>query len=486
MSDHHEVTHRITIEFKWNHRALFGLIAILIVVIALSLVATALARIGSNVVSPSPALTASTVVSYQGRVSVSNQPFNGNGQFKFAIVNANGNAGYWSNDGTGLSTAPFTPTSSVALNVSNGLFNVLLGDTSLPNMTQPMMPDAFSAPDRLLRVWFNDGTHGFQQLMPDVHVASAPYALNAEFARTSPNLQQIALLKWYTAISTTKVFTVGLYPSEIAFDGENLWVSNYPGDLVNSTVSVLRARDGALVGTYPAGLSPQGIAYDGANMWIANSNAAKTVTVLRASDGVRVMTQTVGTGPLGIAFDGSNMWVTNFMSDTVSVLRASDGFHIMTPTVGVQPYGLAFDGVNMWVANFGGGFGNTVSVLRGSDGAHVMTITVGLAPRHLAFDGINMWVTNEGSQSVSVIRASDGFHVMTPTVGVGPIGIAFDGTNMWVANGGLLAGNTVSVLRASDGALIATLPVGLSPSGIAFDGANMWVTNYGDGTVSKR
>src|SRR3972149_6816377 len=121
MSDHHEVTHRITLEFKWNRRALFGLIAVLIAVGVFTLVTSALARIGSNVVSPSPALIASTLVSYQRRVSVSNQPFNGNGQFKFAIVNANGNAAYWSNDGTGLSTAPFTPTSSVALNVSNGL-----------------------------------------------------------------------------------------------------------------------------------------------------------------------------------------------------------------------------------------------------------------------------------------------------------------------------------------------------------------------------
>jgi len=154
-------THRIIIELHWNHRILLSLSLVLLIVAAALGVTVALARSGLTAAPPlSLALTASTVVSYQGRVSVNGQPFNGSGQFKFAVVNADGTQAYWSNDGSGLSTAPFTPTSAVALPVSNGLFNVLLGNTSLPNMTQPMAPDAFSAPDRMLRVWFNDGTNG--------------------------------------------------------------------------------------------------------------------------------------------------------------------------------------------------------------------------------------------------------------------------------------------------------------------------------------
>jgi YVTN family beta-propeller protein len=480
MSDQHEVTHRITLKFKWNRRALFSIIAILIVVAALALVTTALARIGSNAVQLSPALTASTVVSYQGRVSVSNQPFNGSGQFKFAVVNAEGNIAYWSNDGTGLSTAPFTPTNSVALNVSNGLFNVLLGDTSLPNMTQPMMPDAFSVPDRLLRVWFNDGTHGFQLLSPDVRVASAPYALNAEFARTSPNLQRIALLKWYTAISTTQSnFVVGGHPYAVAFDGENIWVPNYADD----NVSVLRASDGLNIATIPVGNEPAAIAFDGTYMWVANY-ASDSVSVLRASDGFHIMTPTVGSTPAGLAFDGVNIWATNYHSNNVSVLRASDGYHVMTVTVGSGPQGIAFDGTNMWVANYGPD--HSVSVIRASDGFHVMTPTVVNGPVGLAFDGANMWVANfavGAGNSVSVLRASDGFHVMTPTVGLGPIGVAFDGANMWVTN---YMSGTVSILRASDGFHVMTPTVGTNPISLAFDGANMWIANEGSNTVSKR
>ena len=40
------------------------------------------------------------VLNYAGQVAVNGQPFNGQGLFKFALVNADGNATYWSNDGT--------------------------------------------------------------------------------------------------------------------------------------------------------------------------------------------------------------------------------------------------------------------------------------------------------------------------------------------------------------------------------------------------
>ncbi|MGD1995017.1 MAG: YncE family protein, partial [Anaerolineae bacterium] len=256
-----------------------------------------------------------------------------------------------------------------------------------------------------------------------------------------PNPMQIALLRWYPAIQTSIDFNVGFGPAGIAFDGANIWVTNYGDD----TVSVLRANNGAHIMTPTVGARPAGIAFDGANMWVTNFGD-DTVSVLRASDGAHVMILNAGDGPDEIAFDGANMWVTNYWDGTVSVLRARDGFHVMTPTVGTQPYGISFDGANMWVTNFGDG---TVSVLRASDGAHVMTPTVGTEPYGIAFDGANMWVANYGDDTVSVLRANNGAHIMTPTVGACPAGIAFDGANMWVTN---LADDTVSVLRASDGA----------------------------------
>jgi hypothetical protein len=290
-----------------------------------------------------------------------------------------------------------------------------------------------------------------------------------------PNPKQVALLRWYPAMHTSTSFDVGQSPSGIAFDGANMWVTNYGVD----TVSVLRASDGAHVMTPTVGTHPWGIAYDGANMWVANGGH-HTVSVLRASDGANIMTATVGNGPQNIAFDGINMWVTNINDDSVSVLSASDGGQVTTLNTGSNPFGIAFDGANMWVTNIGD---NTVSVFRASDGAKLMTLNTGSNPRDIAFDGANMWVTNLGDNTVSVFRASDGANLMTPSVGAAPFAIAFDGANMWVTNGN---DHTVSVLRASDGQLVTTVDVEVSPDAIAFDGANMWVANQGSHSVSKR
>jgi len=477
---------------RWNRTA--GLAIGIVAAGALALVLlSSLARAERN--AAPEGVTTPTLISFQGKVTANGTPYSGVGSFKFAVVNAAGNTSYWSNDGT--SAAGSEPTAIVPLTVTNGLFSVLLGDTTQSGMSAPLGASVFSASDRRLRVWFSTTGLGgsFERLTPDYAIGAVPFALNAEtfdgldssvfltsaqadarYARISPNPQQIALLKWYIAITGTgSTFAVGSGPYALAFDGVNIWVASNSG----SNVSVLRASDGFRVMTPTVGSGPWGLAFDGANMWVANGSS-NNVSVLRASDGYKVMTPTTGLAPVGLAFDGANMWVANFYTNTVSVLRASDGYHVMTPTVGSAPWGIAFDGANMWVANQDS---STVSVLRASDGYHVMTPTVGTTPFGIAFDGTNMWVACYSSNSVWVLRASDSAFVRSVPVGSGPVGIAFDGANMWVANNG---SGTVSVLRASDGALVKTVPVGTQPIGIAFDGANMWVVNYGSNTVSKR
>jgi len=116
------------------------------------------------------------LLSHQGRVAVNGVNFQGNGQFKFALVNANGSATYWSNDGT--SSAGSQPTSAVTLAVNKGLYSVLLGDTTLANMAA-LSSSALDQEQVRLRIWFNDGSRNFQQLTPDQRLAAAPYALLA-------------------------------------------------------------------------------------------------------------------------------------------------------------------------------------------------------------------------------------------------------------------------------------------------------------------
>jgi hypothetical protein len=80
---------------------------------------------------------------------------------------------YWSNDGS--SKEGREPKRPVALPVTRGLYAVPLGDAEIPGMSA-IPTEALAHPDVRLRVWFEDGTHGFQMLSPDRPLAAAPYA----------------------------------------------------------------------------------------------------------------------------------------------------------------------------------------------------------------------------------------------------------------------------------------------------------------------
>ena len=117
------------------------------------------------------------VINYAGQVAVDGEAFDGNGLFKFAIVNDSGSTTYWSNDGT--STAGSEPTASVSVSVNGGLYSLLLGNSAIQGMNA-IDPAVFQQhADAKLRVWFNDGTNGFQQLIPDRSFASVPYAMTS-------------------------------------------------------------------------------------------------------------------------------------------------------------------------------------------------------------------------------------------------------------------------------------------------------------------
>lgn len=108
------------------------------------------------------------LISYQGRVAVGTTNFNGTGQFKFVLYNPGGIISVWSNDGT--SVAGSEPTMAVSLTVTKGLYSVLLGDTM-----SPIPASVWANGNLYLRVWFSDGTNGFQLLTPDQRLAPNGY-----------------------------------------------------------------------------------------------------------------------------------------------------------------------------------------------------------------------------------------------------------------------------------------------------------------------
>ena len=131
------------------------------------------------------------VLNYAGQVAVNDEPFDGNGLFKFALVNADGNVTYWSNDGT--STSGSEPQASVTVPVSGGLYSLLLGNTAIQGMGA-IDPAVFAQhTDAKLRVWFSDGVNGFQQLSPDRPFASVPYAFNSKSSQIADSVKTGAI-----------------------------------------------------------------------------------------------------------------------------------------------------------------------------------------------------------------------------------------------------------------------------------------------------
>jgi hypothetical protein len=89
---------------------------------------------------------------------------------------------YWSNDGT--SVAGSEPAAEISIGVTNGLFTVVLGDTTIPNMSA-ISAVLFNQANLQLQIWFNDGVQGFAALSPPQNLTPSPYA---DFAVNASNL----------------------------------------------------------------------------------------------------------------------------------------------------------------------------------------------------------------------------------------------------------------------------------------------------------
>lgn len=150
--------------------------------------------------------------------------------------------------------------------------------------------------------------------------------------RSVKNPLQIAILDWYD-VNRTTTFPIPAF--ELAFDGAHMWVTH------QNALSKVLASDGKVIATYSVS-NPRSPVFDGANIWVTNfpgnivtkfdganiwvthQLGVSLVTKLRASDGKVVANFTVS-DPTGIAFDGANMWVANQIDNTVTKLRAISG-----------------------------------------------------------------------------------------------------------------------------------------------------------------
>ncbi|HTR43420.1 MAG TPA: tail fiber domain-containing protein, partial [Pseudomonadales bacterium] len=129
---------------------------------------------------------------------------------------------YWSNDGT--SVAGSEPSASIGAGVTNGLFMVGLGDTTILNMAA-INAALFRQPNLQLQIWFNDGVNGFAALSPVQNLTASPYAA---FANNASNLlgsvpaTQISGMVPNSTLPTNAVFSGPVTATSFSGSGTNL------------------------------------------------------------------------------------------------------------------------------------------------------------------------------------------------------------------------------------------------------------------------
>ena len=274
------------------------------------------------------------IVNYQGRVAVSGTNFTGTGQFEFALVSGTGSGAtsYWSNDGTSVGGSQ--PTNAVSLSVSSGLYSLALGDTTLTNMT-PVPYSVFANSTVYLRVWFNDGTHGWQHLSPDLRIAAVGYAMNsatAAYASTSGTAASFSGTILGSQVTGTVPYAAAASSAGVAANALQLGGTNASsfaqttGTYAGMTVGASMVATSSLFGStmqdtaHLAGMN---------NDWHTTFSVSGAGTLVASGTGFYVVSGSdvpLASGTTAFSLSGSNSVVSGAnLSGTSFIVRSTEG-----------------------------------------------------------------------------------------------------------------------------------------------------------------
>jgi hypothetical protein len=131
-------------------------------------------------------------------------------------------------------------------------------------------------------------------------------------------------------------------PNGLVSDGVNVWVASGSGTLV-----AINATTCAITNTVQIGGTPALMAFDGANVWVTDYTGGRVVKV-EAASGAILSAYTVGQGPYGIVYDPGTrtIWIAISQGNPGSIqvmnLTDTEAWVISTPTA--TPKYLMFNG----------------------------------------------------------------------------------------------------------------------------------------------
>jgi streptogramin lyase len=327
----------------------------------------------------------------------------------------------------------------------------------------------------------------------------APWAIAVDghgnvFGATSGLVYEVVATGGYATVRT--LATGFNFASGIAVDGSgNVFVA----DLLNNTVSVILAVDGAIpaspqIVTIGSGFDrPYGVALDGSgNVYVTDSGNNAVKEILAAS-GYTTIT-TLGSGfnqPKGISIDGSgNLFVADTGNSAVKEILAAGGYTTVK-SLGSEftnaLVGIAVDGSgNVFVAD--SGRPAVEEILASSGYGTVKMVGSGFTgPVAVATDGAgNVFVGDVGNEAITELVAA-GNYAAKPIAGelAGPVAAALDPSgNLFVVD---FAGTLKEMLVAGGYNQILPLASGFyQPQGVAVDRqGNVFVADTANSAIKE-
>jgi hypothetical protein len=486
-----------------SHVLLRGLFALLICVLILLAPRTRAA----NGINPQ--------MNYQAKIldSSGSLVVDGTYSIKFSIyADASGGTPLWTAAGTtGAPTA-------LSISVTNGLFSLALGDTSVSGGSQNSLESLDWNSDSLY-LGITIGSDA--EMTPRKRLTGVPYAFNAQ------KLQ--GMYASSTASGNQSLFTINQTDSSVATGTRTALllqssgvsdINDYLLRMVNSSSTVIFSinRLGAVTTTGNLAVTGSGtssfsgnLSVNGAfsaNSYVTTSNifassgtfinaTATSLGVLGAIQNIpttassfgTVTTSLLGTTPYTIAVAGRYAYVTNLGLDTLTVIDVTyptNPVTVGTVTLDNDPYGVAVAGRYAYVTNYTAGTLNVVDVSTKASPVKVGGVAVGGNPQTVAVSGRHAYVGNYASNTVSIVDVSNPLNpfVVTSTAVTTPNDLYVSGRYVYVVN---TTGGELVVLDVRDPhnpLRAGSVAVGTTPRGVFVAGRYAYVTNSGSDSLS--
>ena len=213
-----------------------------------------------------------------------------------------------------------------------------------------------------------------------------------------------------TVTSTVQVDNLTPGPSTTSPDGRDLYVPNHNTVLSGTGHNVIDVIDTAtreLVDDIPVPANPHWIVFGTNGRFYSTDHMSATVTVLNAKNNAIITEIPVGETPHSAALspDGSRLAVTSFDGNVVFLINTATDKMVAQIPVGRNPLDIAYsrDGRYLFTAN---NLGNTVTVIDTADNRVIAEIPTGRAPTSISVlpNGRQAYVTDEGDGTIEMLN----------------------------------------------------------------------------------